>query len=125
MNDNSLALVAYINASRVWGGEMMSRHFNALVTQFIDAMRAALPDAEPAKVYWCYQHLSGTLTLTLARTGRIDVLSSGLCRSDDFQAAYDTMIPFICAGFRQVCKPPAKAKRKTGKAKAQKVKPKG
>jgi hypothetical protein len=48
-------------------------------------------------------NLSGALTLTLARTGRIDRLSDGLCRSEDFRAAYDHMIPFVAAGFKEVC----------------------
>ncbi|RME68128.1 MAG: TetR/AcrR family transcriptional regulator [Alphaproteobacteria bacterium] len=101
---NYLALVAYINSSPVWGRDVMSKHFNPLVSRFIDALRAALPGAKPAHVYWCYQHLSGSLSLTLARTGRIDALSGGLARADDFKTAYDTMIPFVCAGFRAVCK---------------------
>ena len=43
--------------------------------------------------------------LTLAQTGRIDRLSGGKCKSTDFDAAYNRMIPFVAAGFREVCKP--------------------
>lgn len=100
-----LALIAYINNSPYWGRRMMSALFDELVQEFIGALRAALPGARDEDIYWCYHNLSGALTLTLARTGRIDRLSGGLCVSSDFRAAYDHMIPFIAAGFREVCRP--------------------
>ena len=102
---NYLALVAYINNSPYWGRRMMSKLFDALVNEFIDALRRALPEAAESDLYWCYHNLSGALTLTFANTGRIDKLSGDLCHSSDFEAAYDHMIPFMAAGFREVCKP--------------------
>ncbi|MEQ8801460.1 TetR/AcrR family transcriptional regulator [Haliea sp.] len=98
-----LALIAYINNSPYWGPRMMSKLFDELVSEFIAALRKALPDARDEDLYWCYHNLSGALTLTLAQTGRIDKLSGGKCRSADFEAAYNHMIPFVAAGFRQVC----------------------
>lgn len=98
-----LALIAYINNSPYWGPRMMSKLFDELVSEFIAALRRALPDARDEDLYWCYHNLSGALTLTLAQTGRIDKLSGGKCRSADFEAAYNHMIPFVAAGFRQVC----------------------
>lgn len=100
---NYLALVAYINNSAYWGPGMMSEIFDELVNAFISALRLALPHAKDRDLYWCYHNLSGALTLTLARTGRIDRLSGGTCHSDDFKSAYDHMIPFVVAGFREVC----------------------
>lgn len=100
-----LALIAYINNSPYWGPRMMSQLFDELVQEFIDALKKALPGARDEDIFWCYHNLSGALTLTLANTGRIDRLSRGRCRSADFQAAYDHMIPFIAAGFRRVCTP--------------------
>lgn len=102
---NYLALIAYINNSPYWGQKMMSKLFDKLVLEFIEALRTALPGAREEDLYWCYHNLSGALTLTLAQTGRIDRLSGGKCQSSDFQAAYDRMIPFTAAGFRQVCRP--------------------
>lgn len=99
---NYLALVAYINNSPYWGKRMMSKLFDKLVLEFVDALRQALPGADDADIFWCYHNLSGALTLTLAQTGRIDKLSGGKCSSGDFRAAYDHMIPFTAAGFRAV-----------------------
>lgn len=100
---NYLSLIAYINNSPYWGPRMMSKLFDELVQEFIAALRKALPGASDEDIYWCYHNLSGALTLTLAQTGRIDRLSGGKCRSADFEAAYDHMIPFVAAGFRKVC----------------------
>ncbi|PLW69152.1 TetR/AcrR family transcriptional regulator [Pseudohalioglobus lutimaris] len=100
---NYLALIAYINNSPYWGQKMMSKLFDKLVLEFIEALRQALPGASDENLYWCYHNLSGALTLTLAQTGRIDKLSGGKCRSSDFEAAYNHMIPFTAAGFRVVC----------------------
>ena len=100
---NYCALLAYVNNSAVWGPILMSKHYNQLVDVFVDALRGALPDADDKDLYWCYHYMSGAMSLTFANTGRIDVMSGGLCRSDDFQSAYDRMIPFVAAGFRQVC----------------------
>jgi AcrR family transcriptional regulator len=100
---NYLALIAYINNSPYWGEKMMSKLFDKLVLEFIEALRRALPDSRDEDLFWCYHNLSGALTLTLAQTGRIDKLSAGKCLSSDFRAAYDHMIPFTAAGFRRVC----------------------
>ena len=102
--ENYLALIAYVNNSPQWGPTMMSSAFDKLVNEYIDALQVALPKASREDLYWCYHNLSGALTLTLARTGRINQLSGGRCDSSDFKAAYDHMIPFVAAGFKQVCK---------------------
>jgi AcrR family transcriptional regulator len=100
---NYCALLAYVNNSAVWGPLLMSKHYNDLVDVFVEALRHALPGSKDEDIYWCYHYMSGAMSLTFANTGRIDRMSHGLCRSDDFQAAYDRMIPFIAAGFRRVC----------------------
>ena len=97
------ALVAQVNNSPEWGGELMTRYFDPLVRRFIEALKRALPDASPADIYWCYHFLSGALTLTFAETGRIDNLSDGQVKSTDIAAARERMPKFIAAGFRHLC----------------------
>jgi len=100
---NYCSLVAHINNSRVWGEQMMSKHFNDFVVIFIDALKLAMPEADEKDIYWGYHFFSGALTLTMADTGRIDLLSDGLCHSGDFSEAYDRMTDFIADGFRRIC----------------------
>ncbi|MDJ0939321.1 MAG: TetR family transcriptional regulator [Woeseiaceae bacterium] len=96
-------LIAQVNSSPEWGGELMTRYFDPLVKRFIEALRAALPDCDDEDLYWSYHFLSGALTLTFAETGRIDNLSGGACKSSDMSSIKERMPAFIAAGFRQLC----------------------
>lgn len=93
-------LIAQINNTPEWGGELMTRYFDPLVTRFIEALRKALPDSSEEDLFWSYHFLSGALTLTFAETGRIDNLSDGLCKSSDMQAINERMPVFLAAGFK-------------------------
>ncbi|MGH8194553.1 MAG: TetR/AcrR family transcriptional regulator [Woeseiaceae bacterium] len=97
------ALIAQINNSTEWGGELMTRYFDPLVARFIEALRKVLPDCDDADLYWSYHFLSGALTLTFAETGRIDNLSGGVCKSSDMASINARMPAFIAAGFEAVC----------------------
>ncbi len=103
-----MALVAQVNNSPEWGGELMTRYFDPLVKRFLDALRRALPDCREEDLFWSYHFLSGALTLTFAETGRLDNLSGGLCSSADMAAANARMPRFVAAGFRALCAPAAK-----------------
>ena len=93
-------LIAQINNSPEWGGELMTRYFDPLVRRFIEALRKAMPDCNDEDLYWSYHFLSGALTLTFAETGRIDNLSNGVCKSSDMVAQRARMPKFLAAGFR-------------------------
>lgn len=95
-------LIAQINNSPEWGGELMTRYFDPLVRRFIDALRKALPECSDEDLFWSYHFLSGALTLTFAETGRIDNLSNGACTSSDMSAQRDRMPKFLAAGFREL-----------------------
>jgi AcrR family transcriptional regulator len=97
------ALVAVVNNTPVWGGETMTRYFDPVIHRLISVVRKALPKAREEDLFWSYHMLSGSLTLTLAETGRIDTLSKGICRSDDITAVAPRMIAYASAGFRAVC----------------------
>lgn len=100
---NYMALLAYVMNSPYWNELLMRDHFDKNVSEFIDALKRVFPKAKDEDIHWCYHYVSGALALTLAQTGRIDRLSDGKCLSSDFDAAYDRMIPFVAAGFREVC----------------------
>ena len=77
----------------------MDLHFDPVVLRLIDLLKKALPDSAEEDIFWGYHFVTGALMLTLARTGRIDKLSGGLCKSDDFVAVKDRMATFMAAGF--------------------------
>ena len=96
------ALIAQVNSSPEWGGELMTRFFDPLVRRFIDAIRKATPNASDEDLYWSYHFLSGALTLTFAETGRIDNLSGGLCHSSDMKSISERLPAFVAAGFERL-----------------------
>lgn len=103
--NNYFRMLALVNNTPQWGGEMMTRHFDTVIERLIDLLRKCMPHARDADLYWCYHFLSGALTLSLSRTGRIDRLSGGVCESNDMEAILRRMVPFIASGFRRVCQP--------------------
>lgn len=81
-----------------WGRRLMSKTFNDTVREFIRALMESLPGAAPEDVFWGNNFLTGALTLSLAETGRLDILSDGLCRSTDVAALKARLGPFVAAG---------------------------
>ncbi|MFN7179874.1 TetR/AcrR family transcriptional regulator [Hyphomonas sp.] len=92
-------------ANSPWGAELFDEHFDDLVRRLINILKRALPECDDIDIFWSYHFVSGGLLLTLARTGRIDRLSGGICKSDDFDAVKARMARFMAAGLMEVCKP--------------------
>lgn len=81
------------------GAELMDVYFDPVVLKLVSILKRALPDYSEEDIFWGYHFVTGALMNTLARTGRIDRLSGGLCRSDDFPAIKRRMAKFMAGGF--------------------------
>ncbi len=81
------------------GAALMDRYFDPVVLKLVGILKRALPHYAEEDIFWGYHFVTGTLMNTLARTGRIDRLSGGLCRSDDFAAVKQRVARFMAAGF--------------------------
>lgn len=101
---NYAALASQVANTPGWGAQMMDEHFDPVVLRLVGILKKALPNAAAEDIFWGYHFVTGALVLTLARTGRIDELSGGLCRSDDFVAVKERMSSFMAAGFMAICK---------------------
>ena len=100
---NYAALASQVANTPGWGAAMMDDHFDPVVLRLIGILQRALPNAALTDIFWGYHFVTGALILTLARTGRIDRLSGGLCQSDDFAAVKERMSRFMAAGFLEIC----------------------
>ena len=101
---NYAKLGAQVANTPAWGADLMDQHFDPVVLRLIGLLKKALPDCAEEDIFWGYHFVTGALMLTLARTGRIDKLSHGLCHSDDFAAVKERMASFMAAGFLAICK---------------------
>jgi AcrR family transcriptional regulator len=81
------------------GAALMDVHFDPVVLKLVGILKRALPDYPAEDIFWGYHFVTGALMNTLARTGRIDRLSGGVCRSDDFPAVKQRITRFMAAGF--------------------------
>lgn len=77
---------------------METTPFDEVVQVFIDLLRQARPGSDDAQLYWFYHMLSGAISLSWARTGRIDMLSGGRCNSTDFDAIATHMVAVFSHG---------------------------
>lgn len=100
---NYAQLTAQVANTPEWGAELMDSHFDPVVLRLIGLLKQAMPDCSDERIFWGYQFVSGALMLTLARTGRIDKLSDGICNSEDFLTAKAHMARFMAGGFLAIC----------------------
>lgn len=95
-------IFSQVNNAPGYGAEKMDVYFDPLVLRLIELLQRALPEADPRDLFWCFQFTSGSYSLILSRTGRIDRLSDGMCASDDFAAVRERFVTFMAAGFMAV-----------------------
>jgi AcrR family transcriptional regulator len=93
------------------GAAMMDLHFDPVVLKLIGILRKALPECTDAQIFWGYDFVSGALMHVLGRTGRIDRLSGGACKSEDFEAVKAHLASFMAAGFTALCTKPSSTRR--------------
>lgn len=100
---------AQANSAAGWGAEKMTKYFNPVVLALIHLLQQAMPECDERRIFWAYHFVSGAMTHNMARTGRLDELSRGLCRSDDFESIKRYMARFMAAGIEAICRGPADA----------------
>lgn len=96
---NYMTLIAQISVSpaSVLPGVQVDA-FDPAIEAFLDLMQQARPKATRTELYWFYHMLSGAIAQSWARTGRIDRLSGGLCRSDDLAEILEQTIAVFSGG---------------------------
>jgi AcrR family transcriptional regulator len=99
---NFAAFAAQVSNSAE-GAAMMDLHFDPVVLKLIGILKKALPGCANADIFWGYDFVTGALMHVLGRTGRIDRLSAGACKSEDFAAVKERLASFMAAGFIALC----------------------
>ena len=100
---NYFRLIALVNNDASHVAQSIMSYFDPLVHRLIAGVKRAVPEAHEEELFWCFHFLTGALTLALSRTGRLDRVSGGRCRSDDLASIEPRMIEYCAAGFRSVC----------------------
>ena len=100
---NYFRLIALVNNDASHVALSIMSYFDPLVHRLISMVKRALPQAKEEELFWCFHFLTGSLTLALSRTGRLDRVSGGKCLSDDLASIEPRMVEYCAAGFRQLC----------------------
>jgi AcrR family transcriptional regulator len=81
------------------GAAMFDQYFDPVVLRLIGLLRKALPGVSEEDIFWGYHFVTGSFMHSLSRSGRLDRLSGGLCKSGDLKAVKARMADFMTAGF--------------------------
>jgi AcrR family transcriptional regulator len=103
-------IAAQANSAAGWGAGKMTKYFDPVALALIDLLKKAMPNCDEERIFWGYHFLSGAMTHNMARTGRLDSLSDGICSSEDFVSIRRHMAAFMAAGFQAICQGPAPKK---------------
>lgn len=82
---------------------LLSAQFDQVAHRFFDAFSRALPHLPRAEVIWRYEFARGAamhvLTDADPRSGRLALLSQGLCDNSDDELVLAQLLAFVSAGF--------------------------
>ena len=63
------------------GAAVFDQHFDPVVLRLIGILKKALPGVTEENIFWGYHFVTGSFMHSLSRSGRLDRLSGGLCKS--------------------------------------------
>jgi len=100
--DNNFArlLVNFANSADERSKKLAERYYDPIALRYIDALQSASPGLDQKNAVWAYMFAIGVGMTMMARTGRSNRLSNGLCDDSDTEDLLATIVPFICAGIR-------------------------
>ncbi|HEX2591064.1 MAG TPA: TetR/AcrR family transcriptional regulator [Rhizomicrobium sp.] len=100
---NYCALVLRLSNSPDWASEIISEHFDPLALKMIKLLKRAMPECDETNLYWAHQMFVRVMTITNAPKGRLERLSDGRCKANDFDTMEPLIVRFTVEGIRGIC----------------------
>lgn len=85
--------------------QLTGENFNGIALEFIGALEKHVPGLGRENAAWAYMNAISVGLFMMARTGRITVLSNGLCDESDTEASIRRTIDYLVAGTRALAAP--------------------
>jgi len=79
--------------------QLRDEAFSATNRLFIRELQRSCPHLPPASVVWRFSAMVGSFYALISQSSRTSELSGGIVDSDDMDAAFAEVIPFIAGGF--------------------------
>ncbi len=100
---NYLGLIAQVGSSRLPVLSLVAHHFNPSAQRFLDAFAAIFPRCSARRLHHAYQFMLAATLYGFSDNRRLESMTGGVLRSDDFEAIARDLIPFITAGVLGLC----------------------
>ena len=84
--------------------EILAEGFDEAVKLYLESFRRALPGLDEDGVVRGFQFMLGAIYSSVTDDKRIEILTDGASRAQDYQAYYDVLVPFVAAGFTRLAK---------------------
>ena len=80
--------------------ELFAEQFKTVAHRFHEALCRALPDRDPAELFWRMLFMIGSLAHTMSLSDKLPYLSGGSCSPLGVEALIRRLVPFAAAGIR-------------------------
>jgi AcrR family transcriptional regulator len=101
---NYLALIAQVGSSRLPALSLVTDQFNSVALRFIAALGAIFPRCPQRLLHHGYQFMLAATLYAFSGNQRLESLTRGALRSDDFSSIERDLIGFVAAGLVDLCK---------------------
>ena len=103
-----LTLVAQVAGSRLGALELVADEFNRVARAFIGALGEVFPRASRKTLHHAYLLMLAPTLYTFSNNHRLNSLTAGALRSDDFAAQSEDLIEVLSTGLFALCSKPAR-----------------
>jgi AcrR family transcriptional regulator len=100
---NYLSLIAQVSSSRLPALSLVADRFNPVALRFIAALGAIFPRCPRRALHHAYQFMLASTLYAFAGNQRLESLTRGALRSDDFASIEHDLIGFLAAGLLALC----------------------
>lgn len=97
------ALVAQVSSSKLVTLELVADQFNRVALEFVLALGAVFPQATRHKLHHAYQLMLSATLYSFAGNGRLESMTGGALRSDDYARITEDLVNFSTAGITALC----------------------
>ncbi len=98
-------IISDVLSSPKWYPTIAAQYYDEPAKDLLDLMKRALPDASEKDIGYAYHFILGCMLQCASdmACGRIENLTNGVCKSDDFEAIGPRVVAFAIAGVRAIC----------------------
>jgi AcrR family transcriptional regulator len=100
---NYLALIAQVGSSRLQALSLVEDTYNPLARRFIRALAAIFPRASRQALHHGYTFMLASTLYSFSNNRRLDSMTHGKLRSDDFESISGSLITFVASGLIALC----------------------